>query len=159
MILKFLKMCWFLDFVSYHSVEFGFIIKEIAILHNDGERCFNYFITGPKTYPSSLHSQTFNYQFDMHRLKWEFGDYEFGEAIMDIARKLGDDIVYLKGDAKRDFMSNILPRCTFVELQKIPSFRELNNCTYERCRVKHGNHCARRKVFELRHIFNQNLFV
>jgi len=150
-------MCWFLDFVSYHSKECGFIIKEIAILHSDGERCFNFFITGPKTFPSSLQSQTVNYQYNMHMLKWEFGDYEFNEAIIDIARKLGNDIVYLKGDEKRDFIKRIFPRPTFVELQNIPSFRELNSCIHERCKVRHGNHCARRKVFELRYIFHQNL--
>ena len=143
-------MPWFLDFVGYQDQEF--IIKEIAILHNGGDRCYNYFITGPR---KQLDSSTIFHQYQMHKLRWDWGDYEFNEVMMDIARKLREDTVYIKGKEKFEFMKRILPRPNFVELEGIPSFKELNNCVFERCEVRHGNHCARRKVYELKH-FSDN---
>jgi hypothetical protein len=44
-----------------------------------------------------------------------------------------------------------LPHCRIVDLNNIPSFKILNSCANERCEVKHGNTCARRKVYELQH--------
>ena len=80
-------MSWFLDFEGYHFPNIGFIIKEIAILSADGDRCYNYFIKGPKSI-SIDKCRTYNYQFDRHKLRWEFGDYEFMETMMDVAQKL-----------------------------------------------------------------------
>ena len=83
----------------------------------------------------------------MHRLDWDWGDYEFCEAMTDISRKLRGDTVYIKGNEKYKFMRQQLPNAKLVELENLPSFRTLNNCLHERCEVKHGNHCARRKVY------------
>ena len=124
------------------------IIKEICILR--GDECYNYFITGPK----SLYvedSNTLQYQYNMHRLKWLFGDFRFSEAMTDIALKLKTNDVFIKGNEKSQVMSRIFPSANFIELDHIPAFKYLNNCLQERCEVKHGNHCARRKVYELRH--------
>ena len=79
------------------------------------------------------------------------GDYEFNEAMMDIARKLREDTVYIKGREKFEFMQRIFPSPKFIELGGVPAFKKLNVCVHERCKVKHGNHCARRKVHELQH--------
>ena len=81
----------------------------------------------------------------------EFGDYEFYEAMMDIARKLCSDTVFIKGPEKFEFIHRMFPRPKFVELQDVPAFKNLNNCVSERCEMRHGKHCARRKVYELRH--------
>ena len=143
-------MSWFIDFEDFHFPNIGFIIKEIAILSGDGDRCYNYFIKGP-TSVSIDHCKTYNYQFDRHMLRWEFGDYEFEEAMMDIASKLKYDIVYIKGNEKFKFISSMFPCPNFIELEHISAFKYLNNCMSERCEVKHGNNCARRKVYELRH--------
>ena len=139
-----------MDFVGYSCHPQGFIVKEIAILHNSGGRCYNYFVTGPKSYPSHQ-SSVIAYQYKMHNLYWDWGDYEFNEAIADIARKLGKDTVYIKGNEKFKFMCRQLPNANLVELENLPAFHTLNNCIHERCEVKHGNHCARRKVHELLH--------
>jgi hypothetical protein len=149
-LLIYFTMSWFLDFEGYHFPNVGFIIKEIAILSGDGDRCYNYFITGPKFYHNDKY-KTYNFQFDRHRLKWEFGDYEFYEAMMDIAQKLRCDNVFIKGNEKYKFISSMFPSPTFIELAHIPAFKYLNNCMSERCNVRHGNNCARRKVYELRH--------
>ena len=152
-------MTWFLDFIGYNCPGYRFIVKEIAIIDRDDEdRCYNYFITGPKAYPI-WYSQTIHHQYKWHNLRWEFGDYEFNEAMMDIARKMGEDTVYIKGTEKYDFMRRRLPRPKFVELEDIPAVCYLNSCTQERCNVKHGDHCARRRVYELRHyIINNDSF-
>jgi hypothetical protein len=144
-------MSWFLDFEGYHFSNIGFVIKEIAILSVDGDRCYNYFIKGPKSV-SIDHCLTYNYQFDRHNLRWEWGDYEFEEAMMDISQKLRHDTVYIKGNEKYKFISSMFPSPTFVELKHIPAFKYLNNCMSERCEIRHGNNCARRKVHELRHV-------
>ena len=146
-------MSWFLDFVGYQFPGGGFVIKEIAILSADGDRCYNYFITGPKAIRP--YSQTFQYQYNMHKLRWEFGDYEFYEAMMDVARKIGDNTVFIKGREKFEYIRHMFPRPKFVELQDVPAFHHLNSCIHERCEIKHGNHCARRKVYELRHFITQ----
>ena len=151
-------MAWFLDYVGYSCKDSGFIIKEIAIVTLDGERCYNYFITGPHAYPIN-HCQTINYQYKMHNLMWDFGDYEFNEAMMDIARKLCNDKVYVKGYEKQKLISSLFPSITCVELNDIPRFNELNNCIHERCEVKHGNHCARRKAYEIRHAYKEKVSI
>ena len=118
-------MRWFLDFVGFQFPAIGFIIKEIAILNSTGERCYNYFVKGPK----SLHIEnymTYNYQFDMHNLRWEWGDYEFDEAMWDIQSKVKCDTVYVKGKEKRDFISGLLPGAQILELQHVPAFKHLN---------------------------------
>ena len=138
---------WFLDYEAYQMHD-KVIIKEICILR-DGE-CYNYFITGPKSF-SMEDSKTFRYQYNMHRLKWLFGDYTFNEAMMDIALKLKSDDVFVKGNEKFKFLSSIFPLANFIELEHIPAFKYLNNYFQERCGIRHGNHCARRKVYELRH--------
>ena len=92
----------------------------------------------------------------MHKLKWAFGDYAFNEAMMDIARKLKFDTVYIKGNEKFKFISSIFPTAKFIEVEYIPPFKLLNNCLQECCGVDHGTHCARRKVHELRY-YMENL--
>ena len=88
-------MNWYLDFVGFQfEGSRGFIVKEIAILSSSGDRCYNYFITGPK----QIHIKdykTYNYQLDMHNLRWEWSDYEFDEAMWDIQSKVKCDIVYV----------------------------------------------------------------
>ena len=138
---------WFLDFEAYQTQD-KVIIKEICILR--GEECYNYFIIGPKSHTIE-DSKTLQYQYNMHRLKWLFGDYTFNEAMIDIALKLKSDNVYIKGDEKLKFINRILPSVNFIELENIPAFKNLNNCFHERCNVRHGNHCARRKAYELRY--------
>src|SRR5271167_2123403 len=96
-------MSWYLDFIGYQCFDRGFISKEIAILHDSGDRCYNYFVTGPREYPV-IYSSTIQHQYQMHNLRWECGDYEFNEAMMDIARKLRQDTVYIKGRQKFEFM-------------------------------------------------------
>ena len=145
-------MHWFLDFVGFQFPNVGFIIKEITILSGDGDRCYNYFITGPE-YINIENYKTYNYQYDLHRLRWEFGDYEYCEAMLDIASKLRCDPVYIKGREKYNFISSQFAKPNFIELTYIPSYKLLNNCVHERCEVKHGNHCARRKAYELRHAY------
>ena len=146
-------MAWFLHFEGYQFPGGVFVIKEIAILNSDGDRCYNYFITGPKAIRP--YSQTFQYQYGMHKLRWEFGDYEFNEAMMDIARKLRSDTVFIKGREKFEYIWRMFPRPKFVEVENVPSFKYLNNYVHERCEVRHGNHCARQKVYELRHFIKQ----
>jgi hypothetical protein len=150
----FCKMIWFLDFIGYQCPIF--IVKEIAILSSDGDKCYNYFITGPKQYPDKIHSQTIQYQYSKHKLSWDLGDYEFTEAMEDIRRKIKHALVYIKGQEKRDFISHYLPDCRIIDLKNIPSFKIMASCNNERCEVKHGNTCARRKVYELRHYLQNN---
>ena len=95
-------MSCFLDFEGCQFPGGGFVIKEIAILSSDGDRYFNYFITGPKGYKAI--QPNFQFQYGMHKLRWEFGDYEFNEALMDIARKLRCDTVFIKGREKFEYI-------------------------------------------------------
>jgi hypothetical protein len=148
-------MSWYLDFIGFQFPHIGFVIKEIAILHSDGDRCYNYFITGPKYFKIDDY-MTYNYQFDLHNLRWGWGDYEFSEAMQDIAHKIQYGTIYIKGHEKYKFISALFPMVTFIELENIPAFKHLNNYIHERCDVKHGNHCARRRVYELMHAVNES---
>ena len=71
--------------------------------------------------------------------------------MMGIAQKLRSDTVYVKGREKFEYLRNMFPRPMFVELEDVPAFKNLNNCVHERYEMRHGNHCARRKVYELKH--------
>jgi hypothetical protein len=153
---------WFLDFEGFHFAERRgccnrFIVKEIAIVNKDDkDQCFNYFITGPKG-DYACDGETFNFQLRRHKLRWDFGDYEFMEAMVDIGRKLRDGTVYIKGREKIAYISHLFLSPKFVELEGIPAFKSLNSCESERCSVRHGNCCARRKVHELLHyVTNSN---
>ena len=73
------------------------------------------------------------------------------ETLEDIAKKIKRDTVYMKGAEKCAYISSLFPTATFIDLVDIPAFKHLNNCIHERCDVKHGNHCARRKVYELKY--------
>jgi len=149
-------MVWFLDFIAYNCPGHKFFIKEIAIVDkDDGDKCYNYFITGPKAYPV-FHSSIIQDQHKWHNLEWAFGDYEFHEAMMDIERKVGSETVYVKGRDKFILMCRMLTKATIIELEHIPQVCHLNNCIDERCKVKHGNNCARRQAHELRHYINNN---
>src|ERR1700727_1609778 len=64
-------MTWFLDFVGFQFPATGFIVKEIAILNSAGSRCYNYFITGPKSLIVDDHN-TYNYQYGMHNLQFSW---------------------------------------------------------------------------------------
>ena len=137
---------WFLDFEAYRA-DSKIIIKELCIL-KDGT-CYNYHIVGSKSLPID-NFQTYQFQYNLHRLEWGFGDYKFNDVIEDIALKLKSDTVYIKGNEKFKYMCDVLPSVNFVELENVPSFKHLNNCLHERCEVRHGNHCARRKAYELK---------
>src|SRR5271154_2996738 len=114
---------WFLDFEGYHFPGLGFIIKEIAIVNNDDkDQCYNYFIRGPKNI-SMYDGAALNFQFKRHHLSWEFGDYEFAEAMMDVARKFKDSMVCIKGKKKFDFIRHMFPSPKFIELDGIPAFK------------------------------------
>ena len=56
-------------------------------------------IVGSKSFPID-NFQTFQFQYNLHRLEWGFGDYKFNDAIEDIALKLKSDTVYIKGNDK-----------------------------------------------------------
>ena len=142
-------MSWFLNFEGYQFPEGSFVIKEIAILNSDGGRCYNYFITSQRHILYYI-AKPFSISIECIT-RWEFGDYELNEAMMDITRKLRSDTVYVKGREKFEYLRNLFPRPMFVELEDVPAFKNLNNCVHERCQIRHGNHCARRKVYELRH--------
>ena len=147
-------MIWFLDFEAYHiegDGEFKYVVKEVSILNRNGERCYTYFVKNPSILPNMPNTETANFQFQRHGLRWKFGDYSFCEAIKDIDRKVGSDIVNVKGLQKSNFIKEYL--LNVVEVEGLPPFKDLNNCMSERCEVKHGNQCARRKVHELRHAY------
>ena len=63
-----------------------------------------HFITGPKQIYIKDY-KTYNYKFDMHNLSWEWGDYEFDEAMWDIQSKVKCDTVYVKGKEKKSAIS------------------------------------------------------
>ena len=108
-----------LDFEGFHCPDWGFVIKEIAILNmNDNDQCYNYFIRGPKyTYIGGLKS--FNFQLKRHNLSCGFGDYDFIEAMVDIALKLRDGTVYIKGSEKFNYISPMFLSPKFIELHGI----------------------------------------
>jgi len=137
---------WYLDFEAY-QVHGTFYLKEVALLRSDGEFCYNYFIRNPSSMPIRPPSATTHYQYLKHRLRWNFGDYYFNEAMNDIIYKVGNHKILVKGHEKVLYLRSVLDN--IVEIDWLPSFKYLNNCLPERCKVRHGNHCARRKVHEL----------
>jgi len=139
-------MSWFLAFEGFTFPTF--IVKEIAILHADGERCYNYIITGPKPSPPDIYLDTLPQR---HRLRWQCGDYEFYEALEDIESKVCVDMLFVKAGKKYEFVKSIFPSIRVIPLSGVPPFTQLNDCLHTRCEVKHGYFCARRKVHEIRH--------
>jgi hypothetical protein len=137
---------WYLDFEAY-QVKGKYYLKEVALLSADGEYCYNYFIRNPSSMPYRPPGATTHYQYLKHQLRWNFGDYHFNEAMDDIFKKVADDTILVKGREKVEYLKTELNNVK--EIDWLPSFKYLNNCLHERCTVRHGNCCARRKVHEL----------
>ena len=144
---------WFLDHEAY-CYNRRCYPKEICILSDDGDFCYNYFIKTPENAGLPLDHPTIKFQFNRHQLRSDFGDYDLDEALYDISLKVKNDIVYVKGTEKAGIWKSHLSNV--IELKNIPSLKKLNNCIKERCQVRHGNCCARRKVFEIKFAYDNS---
>jgi len=133
---------WYIDFEGYQFND-TFYIKEIAILSSDVSQCYNYFVHSPKF----LHSATTRHQYHQHNLRWDFGEHSFHDVINGINKKVGNDMLFIKGEQKMKFLEQWLPNIT--DATWLPSFKNMNQCLHEVCDMKHGKMCARRKVFEM----------
>ena len=71
-----------------------------------------------------------------------------------IRQKVLGHVVYIKGLKKQTFLQHYLPYV--VQLDMVPSFKKLNVCPTEWCEHRHGCHCARRKVHELKRYIDSN---
>jgi hypothetical protein len=142
---------WFLDHEAY-CYDRRCYPKEICILSDDGDLCYNYFIKTSNDDILPSDHPTVKFQFERHKLRLNFGDYDLDEAVHDIKLKVKNDTVYVKGLQKSDLWKKQLSNV--IELTGIPSLKNLNNCIKERCDVKHGNSCARRKVFEMKFVYD-----
>ena len=125
-----------------------FVAKEIAIVNDDASQCFHYFIKNPQKMPDRPNTPTCYHQFKRHNLEWTFGDYNFSAAISDIRKHIKNEKVFAKGVEKTKFLQKWLPQLEDT-VWISTSFKKLNNCFSELCKVKHGIQCARRKVHEL----------
>ena len=147
-------MFWYCDFEGYHLGTGEFIVKEIAILSSDGLQCYNYFVRSPfKSFPANT---TTSYQFNRHQLRWDFGEYNFYQAMNDIWLKVGENLVLVKGLEKVKFLQEHL--LNVEEIEGVPAFKHLPECKNDWCDLKHGTWCARRKVHELRRFVETNKF-
>ena len=152
-------MVWFLDFEAHHIEsydcrDFGklrYIVKEMTILSGNGKRCYNYFVRNPCKLSYMPDTETAHFQFQHMVCYGSLGTTLFESPIKDIDRKVGEDVVYVKELQKTNFIKEYL--LNVIELEGLPPLKTLNNYMNERCEVKHGNHCARRKVYELRHAY------
>ena len=147
-------MYWFIDFESFKLGTDDFIVKEICILNSEGTECYNYLVKSPKCCPYPDDNKTINYQYNRHRIPWNCGDFPFRPVINDIWLKVGSANLYVKGLEKQIFLDKWLFRV--IDLDFLPSLRHMNIRTDERCEIKHGMHCARRKVWGLKHYIDTN---
>src|SRR5437867_3759034 len=63
-------------------------------------------------------------------------------------------ITYVKGGEKTQFLED--EGFEVRNLDFVPSFKTLNECTTDWCEIKHGKSCARRKVHELKRYIDSN---
>src|SRR6266849_8072701 len=146
---------WYCDFEAYRFARFQYIVKEVSILKSDGTECYTYMVKSPKNYMwTPFNNKTMQYQYNRHKLKWEDGYYTFNEAMEDIRVKVEDRLVYAKGLEKVNFLEREL--WMVRDLDMIPSFKKLNNCSNQWCELRHGSKCARRKVHEMKHYVDTN---
>src|SRR5438552_1742482 len=149
----FLNKFWLIDFESNASDTEEYVVKEIYILNSQGTECYNYLVKSPK-WRILLDNSTINYQYNGHRIPWNYGEFSFREVIDDIWLKVGTDTLYVKGLEKQRFLDKYFFKV--LDLNFLPSLRHMNSCTSDRCELKHGTHCARRKVCELKHYIDSN---
>jgi hypothetical protein len=142
-------MKWYIDFEGYQCLTNYFVVKEIAILREDGQQCYVSHIKPPQDYKFDSNNPTIQYQFRRHHLKWEDGEHTLSHVMRFIARKTRNSYVFAKGIDKVRFLERYLPHV--VDLEMLPSFKHLNSCMSECCDKYHGKYCARRKVHELKH--------
>jgi len=144
---KTFMMVWYIDMEAYHY-NGNFIAKEIAIVNSDDSQCFHYFIKNPQDLPRRPATPSCYFQFKRHNLDWNFGKWNFTDAISDIQQHIKDDIVFAKGVEKTKFLQRWFPQLQDTVWISTP-FKNLNKCFSALCNVKHGRNCARRKVHEL----------
>jgi len=139
---------WFIDLEGYKFFNENYIVKEIAILSSDGTQCYSHTIYSPKNYSCPSNDSTFKFQYNRHRLAWDEGEHYFLDVMQDIWKKVYGHCVYVKGLQKKQFLEQYL--FNVGELHMVPSFKKLNQCILQWCEHRHGKHCARRKVYELK---------
>ena len=138
---------WYIVFEAY-QLDNVFYVKEIAILSNGLEHCHVYYTKCPKEVYMPCDA-TIRYQRRKHQISWNYGVDIFKQAMRDIIAKIGfKEPVYCKGEEKLKFLRMHLPQIQPV-LPEVSGFSRLNKAPAEVCFLKHGNHCARKKVHEL----------
>ena len=149
---------WFMDFEAF-TTDKKFWLKELCILPCleegdvlDEDIHYNYFIKA-----NDLKDRTvgcYNWQFKRHGLRYEFGDYNFNEAIRDVQLKVGNGSVLVKGKEKALFLAKYF---NVVELpETLCSFKKCRECMEKACRLGHSKtFCAKRKVYILRDAYNK----
>ena len=76
------------------------------------------------------------------------------EAMSDIFLKIGYDNIYVKGCEKMRFLEKYIFQ--MFDLDFVPSIKKLPICLTDCCEIKHGLHCAMRKVHALKKYIDDN---
>ena len=145
-------MKWYADFEGYQCQSNYFLVKEIALLREDGGECYVYFVKSPQNCYFNETNPTLQYQYNRHHLHWQDGDYNFYHVIRAICQKVKDEYVFVKDIEKQRFLERYLRH--LIDLEMLPSFKYLNSCMSECCSRRHGKFCARRKVHELKYFID-----
>jgi hypothetical protein len=143
------RMKWYIDFEGYQCLTNYYVVKEIALLREDGQQCYVSYVKSPLNYCFDVNNPTMQFQYNRHKLKWEEGDHTFDHVMRFISQKVKNEFVFVKGIDKQRFLERYLPHV--VDLEMLPSFKYLNSCPAECCDKYHGKYCARRKVHELKY--------
>ena len=112
------------------------------------QECHVSFVKSPLDCHFDPNNPTMQFQFNRHHLEWNSGEHTFDDVMRFISRKTKTSYIFVKGLAKQRFLERYLPHV--VDLEMLPSFKQLNSCMSECCE-RHGKYCARRKVHELKY--------
>ena len=151
---------WFMDVEAY-TVGSQFWLKELCIIPvgvegDEGfyeDEHYNYFIKANALKNKDV--GCYNFQLRRHGLKYDFGDYYFGEAIRDVQIKVGQGKVYVKGKEKAKYLSE------YFNVVELPE----DLCSLKKCKTKYekccgqghsSENCAKRKAYLLREAFYKN---
>ena len=142
-------MTCLLDFQGFKDGNNVFIVKELAIAHEDGTWDTFLFKPPQDVFMTKPYERSNRYcTREIHGLRWKEGDLDY-ETLGSILEERTSPVIFVKGQEKMIFLSNILPGKEIKNLEEILPTRisSLPKVDYE-C-FHEGPSCAVRNVLKL----------
>ena len=144
------------DVQGFGEFNNGFIVKELAVLHNDHH---HHFIVNPPSYfnllSTSLKRQANWLYQNYHGITWNGGVTNFSQVKIFLRKQIQAGVVYVKGTEKSQWLRELLKSenidvINLEDISNCPNLKELRKMYPSEIKcLNHGKCCALQNVYLL----------